>query len=85
MIEGAVYVDGLVAIRYYQPMPKLVQVGSEQYYFDCRHGVSLAFVPEVVVPISLEVMGGCCGGKKKVITLATQAVYQHWLDGNGGR
>lgn len=85
MIEGAVYQDGLVAVRFHQPIPKLVQIGEEKYFFDARHGVSLAFIPETAVPSALEVMGGCCGGRKKVITLASEAVYQHFLNGNGGR
>jgi hypothetical protein len=85
MIADAVYVKGRVAVRYAQPIPKLIQIGSERYYFDCQYGVSLAFVDEADVPTLLNHKGGCCGGQKLVITLASPAVYSHWLDGKGGR
>jgi methionine synthase I (cobalamin-dependent) len=63
----------------------LVQIGDTQYYFDCQHGMSLAFVQEQHVQAALNFLGGCCGGKKKVLSLATETQYKHWLDGNGGR
>jgi hypothetical protein len=86
MIEGAVYdPNGLVAVKYHQPIPKLLHIGDVSYYFDCRFGVSLAFVPEHVVPALLAQIGGCCGGKKHIISLASQVSYSHWKDGKGGR
>lgn len=85
MIDGAVYVGDKVALRLDQPIPKLVKVGDTQYYFECKYGVSLAFVDEKNVPALLSHLGGCCGGKKKIITLASQVAYSHWLDGQGGR
>lgn len=81
MIDGAVYVDGKVAVVYYQPMPKLVKVGEHSHFFDCKFGVSLALVDESEVPVLLNHMGGCCGGKRKIISLASQGVYRHWLTG----
>lgn len=77
--------NGKVILRYFQPIPKLVKVGGQNVYFDAQHGISLAFVDEEIVPQMLSYLGGCCGGKKSVIFLATQTQYQHWLDGNGGR
>ncbi len=86
MIDGAVYNEnGLVALRYFQPAPKLVSLGQNRYYFDCQHGLSLAFVPEADVPPLLSHLGGCCGGKKQIIFLASQVQYEHWKSGNGGR
>jgi len=82
MIPNATYKDEKVILRYFQPIPKLIKVGSKQYYFDCQHGVSLAFVDEKEAPILLEVLGGCCGGKKKVITLASEGIYKYWLSGD---
>ena len=52
MIEGAVYVDGKVALRYDQPIPKYVKVGTKEYIFNCQHGIALIFVPEEEVPPS---------------------------------
>jgi len=77
--------DGKVAMVYYQPMPKLIKVGNKDYWFDCQHGISMAFVDETDVTPLLNFMGGCCGGKKKVIFLASEAQHSHWKDGNGGR
>jgi hypothetical protein len=72
-------------VQYFQPMPKYLKIGAKEYIFDCQHGVSLAFVDESDVPSLLRAEGGCCGGKRKIVTLASQVVYSHWLDGQGGR
>lgn len=85
MIEGASYVGEKVILRYAQPIPKLIKVNDKQYYFECKFGVSLAFVDEKEVPAMLNYRGGCCGGNKLVITLASEGIYQHWLNGLGGR
>lgn len=77
--------EGQVVLRYYQPVPKLVKVGTSQVYFNPKFGVSLAFVDEELVTPLLGVLGGCCGGKKHIISLATPSQYQHWQDGLGGR
>jgi len=83
MIENAVYnAIGLVAVQYYQPTPKLVSVARTQYYFDCQHGVAIAWVH---VPAMLSYVGGCCGGGRLVMSLASDAVVRHWQDGQGGR
>lgn len=78
-------VDDKVVIYYSQPAPKLVNVRGTQVYFDCQHGISLAFVSEELVSPLLSYLGGCCGGKKKIFHLATEVQYKHWLDGKGGR
>jgi len=85
MIENAHYVDGKVAMRYHQPVPKQIKIGNKVFVFTMGHGISLSLVDEEDVPSLLAYLGGCCGGKKKVISLASEAVYLHWLEGNGGR
>ena len=85
MIDGAYYVGEKVALRFAQPIPKLVKVNNKQYYFECQFGVSLAFVDEAEVPEMLGFRGGCCGKQSFVISLASEAVYKHWLTGQGGR
>ena len=85
MISDAFYVDGKVVVRYAQPIPKPITVGGKFYLFSCEHGVSLAFVEETEVQPLLDFLGGCCGKRQKVISLASKAVYEHWLTGNGGR
>lgn len=77
--------NGLVAVVYYQPIPKLVQFSDKSIYFDCKYAISMAFAEEADVPTLLAAEGGCCGRKRKIITLANQAQYEHWLHGNGGR
>lgn len=77
--------DGKVALVYYQPIPKLVNISGNQVYFDCRFGVSMAFVDENIVDSLLGLVGGCCGNSRKIISLANNAQYLHWQNGNGGR
>ena len=85
-IPNAVYTpDGKVVVRYDQPMPKAVKIGNKTIVFDSKFGVSLAFVDEEDVPAMLSFLGGCCGGKKQVITLASEVAYSHWQNGQGGR
>lgn len=85
-IENAVYnAEGKVIVRYEQPMPKAVKIGDKTIVFDCQYGVSLAFVDEEDVAPLLGYIGGCCGGGKHVITLASEVAYSHWKNGLGGR
>lgn len=77
--------NGKVVLRYFQPIPKLVKVQGRAVYFDAQHGISLAFVDDDIVPPLLAYLGGCCGGQRQVIFLATETQYSHWKDGNGGR
>lgn len=77
--------DGKVAMVYYMPMPKTVSLGDKNIFFDCQHGISMAFVDEADTPPLLDYLGGCCGGKKHVIFLASEVQYAHWKDGQGGR
>lgn len=85
MIQDAVYVDGKVALRFFQPVPKYVSANGKQYIFNVQNAISLIFVPEEEVSHLLGVMGGCCGNKRPVISLATPVQYSHWLNGGGGR
>lgn len=82
MIEGAVYHEGKVAVRYHQPIPKAISVNGTQYYCDVRYGVSVALVEEKDVPALLAVTGGCCGGKKFVFSLCGKEAYDVWSTGN---
>ena len=77
--------EGLVVLRYYSPVDKLVKVGSEHFWFSSQHGISLGFFKETDVPQLLEVLGGCCGKRQKIITVATETQYEHWKNGKGGR
>ena len=61
MISGAVYKDNKVVLRFHQPIPKYVKIGTTEYICDVRYGVSLLFVEETEVPALLVHLGGCCG------------------------
>ena len=82
MIDGAFYVDGKVALRYFMPAPKYVIVGKNEYIASPQHGVSLLFADEADVPAILNVMGGCCGNQRKAFSLSSQMAYNVWRTGN---
>jgi hypothetical protein len=82
MIDGAVYSDGKVAIRYYQPIPKYIKIGNKEYVTDVKFGVSLVLVEESEVPALLAAEGGCCGGKRKIFSLCGQEAFNVWSTGN---
>lgn len=84
-IPEAVYVDGKVAVWYYMPSPKAIQIGKKVIVFSCEHAVSMAFVDEEDVAPLLAYRGGCCGKQRQVVYLATEVLYSHWKDGKGGR
>jgi hypothetical protein len=77
-----VYYNGKVALQYYMPVPKYINVGGREYVTDVRHGVSLLFVEPELVPRILDLEGGCCGGKRKIFSLCGQEAFNVWLTGN---
>ena len=82
MIDSALYVDGKVVLRYSQPVPKYINVAGNEYICNVQHGVSLLFVEESEVPPLLEYKAGCCGGEKKMFSLASQMAYNVWSTGD---
>lgn len=74
--------NGKVYIRYYQPTPKYIQVGKNEYVTTVRFGVSMILADENDVPALLAAEGGCCGGKRKIFALPNQESVNVWLTGN---
>ena len=74
--------NGKVYVRYFQPVPKYVRIGSKEYVCDVRHGVSMLLVEESEVPPLLAFKGGCCGGKRLVFSLPGQEAVNVYLTGN---
>lgn len=82
MIANAVYADGKVAVRYYQPTPKYVVIGGKEYVCSVKHHVAMLLVPEEEVPALLAYKGGCCGKQRLVFSLASQEAYNIWNTGH---
>lgn len=79
MIDGAITnPQGKIFLRYFQPIPKMVTVGNNSHVCDVRHGVSMLLVEESEAIPLLSYLGGCCGGQKKVFSLANQAAVNVW-------
>lgn len=73
---------GLIACRFYMPVPKYIQANGRDYVCNVNHGVSLLFVPEAEVQGLLDYLGGCCGQKRKVFSICSPEAYNVWLTGN---
>ena len=82
MISGAIYSNELVFVRFHQPTPKYVKVGGREYVCDVRHGVSMLLVTEGEVPALLDAIGGCCGGIRKIFSLASEGAVKVYLTGD---
>lgn len=81
-MEGAITnPEGKVYVRYEQPIPKMVNVGGKTYVCEVRRGVSMLLVDEAEVPPLLGFLGGCCGGQKRVFSLASQGAVNLWERG----
>lgn len=82
MYENAIKIDGKIAIRYYMPIPKYIQIGKKDYVCDVRHGVSMLLVEENEVAPLLSYKGGCCGGERLVFSLPNQEAVNVFLTGD---
>jgi hypothetical protein len=83
MIEGAIYDEGgRVYIRYFQPAPKYVKIGNKEYVSGVQHAVSMFLADESDVPALLAHLGGCCGGQRKIFSLASQGAVNVFLTGD---
>lgn len=72
---------GDVAIRYYQPAQVLTKQApsGEQYFFDVKAGVSMAWIKEADVQNLLTRRGGCCTKKRQLYDYANQAAVDLWM------
>ncbi|MCK4825656.1 hypothetical protein KA005_58450 [bacterium] len=57
--------EEIVPIRYYQTIPKRVNVGGEVYIFSVRNNISLCWIKKEYVDTVLSMTKTCCGGQKK--------------------
>lgn len=73
--------EGKVYVQYYQPANKYVKVGNNEYVAVAQHAVSMLLAEESDVPALLSVLGGCCGGQRKIFLLPSQEAVNIWLTG----
>jgi hypothetical protein len=76
--------DGWVALKRYQKINKLISVGGEQYLFQTRANICLAWVRPEHVGAVLAIKKVCCGGNKKPMFLhANESDVRRWENGGG--
>jgi len=76
--------DGMVALKRYQKINKIVQVGGEQYLFQTRANICMAWVHQENVGAVLAMKKVCCGGNKKpMFTYANESDVRRWSNGGG--
>jgi hypothetical protein len=69
---------GEVALCYYQTVNPLVEVGDHGYKFQTKSNICLAWVREEDAPKILSRKGGCCGGKRPIFRVASDADVRRW-------
>lgn len=74
--------SGKIYLKYYMPVPKLIRIGKKEYITTVRHGISMLLVDESEVEPLLNFLGGCCGQKRKVFSLASEQAVNVFLTGN---
>lgn len=73
--------NGKVAMRYYQPIPKDIQIGKEFYHFRTKKTISMAWV---LTEHADKVMAirrtdcGTCGGNLPIFSYASEAAVRIW-------
>lgn len=76
--------QGWVALTYYQPMPKQIEVGNTTYLFDVKAAISMAWIRPEHVDTVLEIRKQCCGGsKQRVFRYANEDAVRIWTNGGG--
>lgn len=77
--------SGQVALQYYQPIQKYVEVNSAGYVFTVRADISLTWVNPADVGAILAIRGGCnCSSSKQpVFRYAVESSVRRWINGGG--
>lgn len=70
---------GEVALCYYQTTNPLIELGRDTAYkFTTRANICLAWVRPEDAQRLLDKRGGCCGGSKPIIRVASDADVRRW-------
>ena len=75
---------GQVAIKYYQTIPHVLQVGGKEYVFAVRARLCMAWIDADKVDKVLEIKKNCCGNNSKTVySYASEQVVNIWSSGGG--
>ena len=79
-LSTAIHNDlGQVALCYFQTTNPVIMYDSEiGYKFDTHANICLAWVSEPHAQRLLDMRGGCCGGKRPIIRVASQTDVERW-------
>jgi hypothetical protein len=76
-------IDAPIAMVYYQPIPKVVNLNGTQYAFVVKHGISLAYVAVKDISLLSQFKAGCCGNEKSnVFRRANDNQLKVWETGH---
>ena len=56
--------DGYTAIKYFQQVPQKVKIGTDEYRFEVKRNICMAWVKDEHVEAVLNITRVCCGGNK---------------------
>ena len=75
---------GEVALCYYQTLNPLIELGNgHAYKFITKANICLAWVKEEDAQGILDRKGGCCGGKRSIFRVASEADVRRWSGVSG--
>jgi hypothetical protein len=76
--------DGWVALKRFQTINKMVNVGGEEYLFATRANICLAWVRPEHAGQVLAIKRVCCSGSRRpMFTYANEADVRRWSAGGG--
>jgi hypothetical protein len=76
--------EGWVALKRFQTINKVVEVGGESYLFFTKANICLAWVRPEHVEAVLNIKRECCGGSRKpMFRYANESDVRRWTAGGG--
>ena len=73
--------NGQVAVKYFQPLNKTIQIRGKTYFFKVMKSLSIAWIDEEDVDDVLNIVQECCGGNRnRVFRLEHETHVKRWLN-----
>jgi len=70
---------GYTAMKYFQQVPQRVKIGTDEYRFEVKRNICMAWVKDEHVQSVLNIVRICCGGNKNhPYRLANEADIRIW-------